>query len=225
MATLTVDRYLDAAACTAGEAMTINSGAILTVRTDYRVHANAPASNLGSLGSVTINEGKLIWNSAAVRWMPYNTGSGNVPAIGTTITQSAVSGYLLGVWAGKTVAQTAVGAAMPTSGFIKFREVTGGAFAVGALTGIGASATSPDTMTLDETKVNWKALWFFILRMKRLCTLPQHETQFIIHERIYALIVKNIPQNDMWILNGIVTQSVGLRLNHHTHMHCKITLK
>ena len=144
MATLTSDRYLDAAACTAGEAMTINSGAQLTVRTDYRVHANAPASNTGSLGSVTINAGKFIWDSTAVRWLAYNSGSGNVPAIGTTVTQSGISGYLLGVWASKTAAQTAVGASMPTSGFIKFREVTGGAFAAGALSGIGATATGAD---------------------------------------------------------------------------------
>lgn len=144
MATITASAYNDAAARTAGEAMTINNGAEWTVRTDYRVHANAPASNLGALGSVTINEGKFIWDSTNTRWLAYNSGSGNVPAIGTTISQGGVSGYLLGVWASKTVAQTAVGAAMPATGFIKFREVTGGTFAAGALTGIGASATGAD---------------------------------------------------------------------------------
>jgi hypothetical protein len=144
MATITASAYNDAAARSAGEAMTINNGAVWTVRTDGRVHANAPASNTGSLGSVTINEGELVWDSRNIRWMPFNSGTGNVPAIGTTITQGAVSGYFLGVWASKTVAVTAVGAAMPTSGFIKFREVTGGNFAAGALTGIGASATGPD---------------------------------------------------------------------------------
>ena len=141
MATITTDTYLDDAARTAGEAWTINSGATLTVRTDSRVHAYAPASNLGSLGSVTINEGSMVWDSTAVRVVPFDTGSGNVPAIGTSITQGGVSGYLLGVWPDWASAQTAVGAAMPTTGFLKFREVTGGAFAVGALTGIGASAT------------------------------------------------------------------------------------
>ena len=124
--------------------MTINSGAVWTVRTDTRVHANAPASNLGSLGSVTINEGELVWDSRNIRWMPFNSGTGNVPAIGTTISQGVVSGYLLGVWAAINTAQTAVGASMPTSGFIKFREVTNGPFSAGALSGIGASATGPD---------------------------------------------------------------------------------
>lgn len=144
MATITTSAYNDAAARTAGEAMTINSGAVWTIRTDTRVHANAPASNTGSLGSVTINEGELVWDSTNIRWMPFDSGTGNVPAIGTSITQGAVSGYLLGVWASITVVPTAAGAAMPTSGFIKFREVTGGSFSSGALSGIGASATGPD---------------------------------------------------------------------------------
>ena len=134
MATITTDTYLDGGVTrTAGEAWTINSGAKLTIRTDTRVHANAPASNTGSLGSVTINEGELIWDSRNIRWMPFDTGTGNVPAIGTTVSQGGVSGYLLGVWAAINTAQTAVGAAMPTSGFIKFREVTGGTFSAGAL--------------------------------------------------------------------------------------------
>ena len=145
MATITTATYLDGGtAITAGEAWTINSGGSLTIRTDTRVHANAPASNTGSLGSNTINDGALYWDSTNVRWLKYNTGTGNVPAIGTTITQGAVSGYLLGVWASKTAAVTAVGAAMPTSGFIKLREVTGGTYSAGALTGIGASATGAD---------------------------------------------------------------------------------
>jgi len=83
----------------------------------------------------------------------------------------------------------------------------------------------PEKMHLDESKVNWKAIWQFIIRLKRLCTVPQHETQIIIHEKIFALIVKNITHNDMTLLNGIVTQDMGLHLNHHTHMHLKIRLK
>lgn len=147
MATITADTYLDGGtARTAGEAWTCNGGK-LTVRTDTRWHANAPASMTGSLGSITISAslgGGVEFNATAVRWLPYDTGTGNVPAIGTTVSQGGVSGYLLGVWSGLTSAPTAVGAAMPASGFIKLREVTGGAFAAGALTGIGASATAAD---------------------------------------------------------------------------------
>ncbi len=145
MAIIAVPTFLDGGtARTAGETWTINSGGSLTIRSDTRVHANAPASFTGALSNVTINEGALYWDSSAVRWMPYNSGTGNVPAIGTNVTQGAVSGYLLGVWASKTVQATAVGSAMPTTGFIKFRSVTGGSFAAGALSGIGASSTGAD---------------------------------------------------------------------------------
>jgi hypothetical protein len=150
MATITISQTLDSAARTAGETMTINSNAVLTVHTDTRVHANAPASMTGSIGSQTINEGEIIWDAQNIRQVDFNSGSGNVPAIGTSVTQGGVSGYLLGVWASKTVAPTAVGSAMPVSGFIKFREVTGGAFASGALTGIGASATGADVLSWME---------------------------------------------------------------------------
>ena len=102
---------------------------------------------LGSIGATTISStlgGGVLIDATDVRWMPYDTGSGTVPAIGTSITQGGVTGYLLGVWTGLNAAPTAVGAAMPATGFIKFREVTGGPFSAGALTGIGASATGPD---------------------------------------------------------------------------------
>lgn len=146
MATITaIGTYLDnGTARTAGEAMTINSGGQLIVRTDTRVHANAPASMTGYLGAITVNDGECFVDATAVREIAFDTGTGNVPAIGTTVSQGGVSGYLLGVWASRLVAPTAVGAAMPATGFIKFREVSGGAFSAGALTGIGASATGAD---------------------------------------------------------------------------------
>lgn len=149
MATITTDDYLDSStARSAGESWTLNGGK-LTIRTDTRWHSQAPASMTGSLSNVTVSAtlgGGVLIDARNVRWLPYNSGSGNVPAIGTTITQSgnSASGYLLGVWADYTSAPTAVGAAMPANGFIKFREVTSGPFTTGALTGIGASATGAD---------------------------------------------------------------------------------
>jgi hypothetical protein len=122
-------------------------GGVLTIRTDTRWHANAPATMTGTLGNTTVSStagGGVLIDSSAVRWMPYNAGSGTVPAIGTTVTRGGASGYLLGVWANYTSAPTAVGAAMPSTGYLKFREVTGGPFTTGALTGIGASATAAD---------------------------------------------------------------------------------
>lgn len=146
MATITTDRFLDGAACTAGEAFAIGNGAKFTIRTDSRLHANAPASMLGSMGNPTFTDigGEYIIDATAIRWLPFNTGSGNVPAIGTTITQGIISGYFLGVWEALDKAPIASGSAMPTSGFIKFREVTGGNFSLGVLAGISASATGTD---------------------------------------------------------------------------------
>jgi len=149
MATISVDQYNDdgTTSRTAGEVLTIN-GATFTQRTDTRWHATAPASMTGDysdiLPSATLG-GKFVIDATSVRWLAYDTGSGNVPAIGTDITQAGVSSsYLLGVYASLTSAPTTVGNAMPASGFIKFRSVNG-TFAAGALTGIGASATGEDT--------------------------------------------------------------------------------
>lgn len=148
MATITTDTYLDGGTSrTAGETWTINNGATLTIRTDTRWHANSPASMTGSLGNITLSAslgGGFTIDGTKVRWMPFDTGSSVVPAIGTTITKGGVSGYLLGVWADLSNAPTAVGASMPSTGFIKFREVTGGTFSSGALTGISANSTGAD---------------------------------------------------------------------------------
>lgn len=147
MATITADTYLDSGtARTAGETWTMSNKANLKIRTDSRWHAGSPASMTGSLSTITCSAsgGGMFIDGTTVRWVSYNSGSGNVPAIGTTITSGLTSGYLLGVWASLTAAPTAVGAAMPATGFLKFREVTDGPFAAGALTGIGATAVTDE---------------------------------------------------------------------------------
>lgn len=139
MATITTDTFLDGGvARTAGEAWTINSGAKFTIRTDSRWHLNSPASYTGSLGSITCNEGEVIFDATHVRWLAINNGSGT-PAIGDTVSQGGVSGYYLGFWSSLTAQPTlAIGA----SGFIKLREVTGGTFSAGSLTFSGAGAAN-----------------------------------------------------------------------------------
>ena len=145
MATISTNTFLDdGTARTAGETWSIDSGAVLTIRTDTRWHSNSPASMTGSLGAISATNGGLTIEGRNVRWLAFNSGSGNVPAVGTTITQGGVSGYLLGVYASLTSAPTTVGSAVPSTGFIKFREVSGGNFSSGALSGIGASATGTD---------------------------------------------------------------------------------
>lgn len=153
MATITTDTFLDGGtARTAGEAWTMNGG-VLTIRTDTRVHANAPSSFNGSVGATTISAtlgGGVLIDGRNVREVWFSSGTGTVPAIGTNISQGAVEGYLLGVWADLNSLPTAVGAAMPTSGFIKLREVTGGSFSAGALTGISATADGADVPSWIE---------------------------------------------------------------------------
>lgn len=127
------------AARVAGETWLIQEGAQLTIRTDTRWHKNSPASMLGSLSTQTVTEGKIILDGTNVRWLVITDGSGDSP-IGTVVTQGGVTGYYLGFWSSKTAAPaTAIGA----TGFIKFREITGGTFSAGALTfGAGTGAAT-----------------------------------------------------------------------------------
>jgi len=134
-----LNHYNDDAARTAGEAITLDLGSTYTIRTDTRWHANSPASMTGTHGSLTPTEGTFICDGTDVRWLAITGGSGT-SAIGTTVTQGGVSGYFLGYWASLTAApSTTIGA----TGFIKFREVTGGTFSAGALTfGAGTGAAT-----------------------------------------------------------------------------------
>jgi hypothetical protein len=106
-----------------------------------------------SLGSITINAAKggdYEINATQVRQIPYDTGSGNVPAYNTVVSQGGVSGKLIRVQSAINATPTAVGAAMPASGFITVKQVSGGAYAAGALTGIGANATGADVVGFIE---------------------------------------------------------------------------
>jgi hypothetical protein len=161
MATITTDTFLDSGvARTPGETWIMNGG-ILTIRTDTRWHSDSPALMTGSIHTTTISStlgGGILIDSTAVRWMPFNNGSGNVPSIGTSITQSGVtSSYLLGVYADYTSSPIIPGDPMPITGYIKFREVDG-AFVAGSLIGIGADATSSDRQgwieIVQENSVN-----------------------------------------------------------------------
>ena len=155
MATISTSTYWDTATRTAGETSTVAAGATLTFRTDTRVHAYAPASMMGTIGSISCTgfDSSIKVDGTAVRWLKYDTGSGNSPAIGTTISQSGASGYFLGVWADLASAPITAGSAIPATGYIKFREVTG-AFTAGALTGITANASSADVTGWIEIAAN-----------------------------------------------------------------------
>ena len=149
MATITTSQDWDSAARTAGEAIIINSAATLTINTDTRYHKNAPASGTGSLGSITMTDvrgGTLLIDGRDVRLLPFTSGTGNVPAYDTDIVgdTSTATGKLLGVYTAINAAPTAVGAAMPASGFIKLKSASTSYNASETLTGIGASTNGVD---------------------------------------------------------------------------------
>jgi len=149
MATISTSQDLDSAARTAGETMTIQSGAVLTINTDTRYHKNAPASGTGSLGSFTMTStsgGECLVDGRDVRWLPFTSGSGNVPAYDTNIvgSTSGATGKLLGVYSALNAAPTAVGAAMPASGFIKLKSASAAYNASETLTGISATTNGVD---------------------------------------------------------------------------------
>jgi hypothetical protein len=159
--TITADTNWDTLSVKAGgDTYNINGG-LLRIDTDTRWCANS-STTIGTLGPCTISAslgGTILMDGTKVRLIPYNTGSGNVPAAGTTISQGGVSATFLCAMSAVNVVPTAYGAAMPASGFIKVKNVTGGAFAAGALTGIGASATAADVVgwievAADETAAN-----------------------------------------------------------------------
>lgn len=127
-----------------GDTYNINGG-YLTIDQDSRYGMNQNTS--ASLGPVTLSAtlgGTFEINATKVRIIPYDTGSGNVPASNTTISQGSASGLLIGVYSALNVAPTTAGSAMPASGYIKIKQWNDVAFTTGALTGIGANATAAD---------------------------------------------------------------------------------
>ncbi len=133
-----------------GDTYNINGGELI-IDQDSRYGANQSTSS--TLGPITISAtlgGLCLIDSSNVRLIPYNSGSGNVPAYNTSIVQGGVSGKLIGVISALTAAPTAPGAAMPATGFIKVKQKAGGNYAAGALTNIGASATGADIQGFIE---------------------------------------------------------------------------
>lgn len=105
-----------------GENITINSDAILTINSDVRWAQNAAVPN-----NIDINQGKLLIDATEVWWIPYDGGTGTVPALGTRGTQNVTRsgtaiGEFLGIWTALGVAPSASGGATPATGYLKLRS-------------------------------------------------------------------------------------------------------
>lgn len=147
MATYTITGTVNIDSLTAkagSDTYNINGGTLLVDQDSrFGIQANTSAT----LGVVTVSAtlgGTFTADARFVRLIPFNTGTGNVPAYGTTISKGGASAILSGVYADLSSAPVTPGSAMPTSGFIKVRQWNSVAYSAGALTGISASATGAD---------------------------------------------------------------------------------
>mgnify|MGYP000992234871 CR=1 FL=1 len=143
--TITAATNIDSLTSKAGSDTYNINGGTLTIDQDSRFGQNATTS--ATLGPVTTSAtlgGTFAVDARYVRLIPYDTGSGNVPAYNTTVSQGGASGLLIGVYSALNVAPTTPGSAMPASGYIKVKQWNSVAYAAGALTGIGANATAAD---------------------------------------------------------------------------------
>ena len=97
MATFTITTAVNIdtlASKTGGDTYNINGGT-LTIDQDSRYGTNQNTS--ATLGPVTLSAtlgGTLEVDARFVRIIPYNTGTGVVPASNTTISQGSASGFL-----------------------------------------------------------------------------------------------------------------------------------
>ena len=132
MATISTSQTFDSAARTAGEAFTINSGAVFTIDSDTRDGKNAAASRAGSMSSFTMTAasgGEVKIDGTQVWLIAYDgrIGTPNVPALGTIIqgVTSGAYGELMNCTSAINAVPTAAGAAMPATGYFKLKSVTG----------------------------------------------------------------------------------------------------
>lgn len=132
MATITTSQTFDSAARTAGEAFTINSGAVFTIDSDTRDGKNAAASRAGSMSSFTMTAasgGQVLVDGTKVWLIAYDgrIGTPNVPALGTIIAgvTSGATGELMNCTSAINAIPTAAGAAMPATGYLKLKSKTG----------------------------------------------------------------------------------------------------
>lgn len=132
MATISTSQTFDSAARTAGEAFTINSGAVFTIDSDTRDGKNAAASRAGSMSSFTMTAatgGEVVIDGTKVWLIAYDglIGTPNVPALGTIIqgVTSGAYGELMNCTSAINVVPTAAGSAMPATGYLKLKNVVG----------------------------------------------------------------------------------------------------
>jgi hypothetical protein len=134
---------------TGGDIYNINGGT-LTIDQHSRFglnNANTSATAATSMGNITISAtlgGTVNIDARNVKMLQFTGGSGTVPAANSIVTtQGGGSGKLIGIYgSGLTTAPLAVGAAVPSTGYILFKQWNGLPMNTGAITLSGVTATN-----------------------------------------------------------------------------------
>lgn len=150
MATFTITdaKNIDELTTKAGaDTYNVNGG---TLTIDQNTLFGHNTGTAGGLGNITISAslgGTVEIDGRYVRAIPYDGGSGNVPAYNTTISGGGASGKMIGVVATMQTAPTAPAAAMPATGFILVKQWNEVPYADNtALTGITATVNGTDVV-------------------------------------------------------------------------------
>ena len=167
-----------------GEDITVDTNATLTINSDNRWSQQAAV--IGAMTTSATTGGTITIDGTEVWWIPYDGGTGNVPALGTVNTDDvtgsvAGTGEFLGIFSAHGVAPTAAAAAVPATGFLKLRRktadfadnevitLTGGAtVTVNSTTGgkrgwlsiVGEEATTITVGRLGQFNINGD--WFYL---------------------------------------------------------------
>lgn len=140
----------------------------------------------------------------------FSNGSGTVPAVGAAITQGAVTGVLIAVYA-DSLAAIASNSAIPTTGVIYVKSVSGGFFKSGALTGINATATrayaTEGRNRIDATVSNAKSYSALIDTDSNLVDLisadnPSFDADIKSKYNIVRVVVADNPSNNYTYVSG-----------------------
>lgn len=132
---------------TGGDVYNINGGT-LTIDQHSRFglnNANTSATAATSMGNIALSAtlgGVVNFDARYIRMIPFNGGSGTLPALNSLVTQGGASGKLMCVYSSLTDAPVTTDT-IPASGWIMVKQWNGVEFAEGALTlsGITANAT------------------------------------------------------------------------------------
>lgn len=121
---------------TGGDVFNINGG-VLTIDQHSRFglnNGNASATTATSMGNITISAtlgGTVNIDGRYVRLIPYDGGSGTLPALNSLVTQGGASGKLVCVYSSLTAAPVTTGT-IPATGWIMIKQWNETPYAAGA---------------------------------------------------------------------------------------------